>query len=141
MGLLSRCALTGIPANGSPAEETTLPARSDAASAASVAPGDTKAAAAAMATAVNAVPTQRLAFIVVTFLRWGGTRDYCRSRNNDTPAGRVGLSAGVTGQGRSPDGAKATSGSIRHPPPDFAALNPGYALRTFKSHRRADRWP
>src|SRR5437899_1803572 len=89
MVLLSRWALIGIPANGSPADETTLPARSDAPSAAGVALGDKKAQAAAKATAVNAVPTVRLAFIVVTFLRCGGMHAESATtavRDNDTPA-------------------------------------------------------
>src|SRR6202035_2794153 len=76
MVLLARCALMGIPANASPVDDTTLPASGDAPSAASVALGDTTAQAAATATAVIAVPTQRLAlrlaFIVVTLLRCGG---------------------------------------------------------------------
>src|SRR5947207_3061893 len=72
MGPLSRRALIGIPANASPVEATTLPARSEAPSAASVAPGATKAQAAAMATAANAVPMVRWGFIVATFLRWAG---------------------------------------------------------------------
>src|SRR5215211_2660674 len=74
MGLLSRRALIGIPAKASPVEATTLPVRSDAPSAAKLALGCTKAQAAAMARAMNAVPMVRLAFIVMTFPRGGGTR-------------------------------------------------------------------
>src|SRR6266545_3353039 len=74
MELPSRCALIGIPASASPVGETTLPARSETPSAASVALGATKVQAAAMAAAVNAVPTKRFAFIAVTFLRCAGTR-------------------------------------------------------------------
>src|SRR3954451_10986661 len=74
MGLLSRCALIGIPAKASPVEETTFPARSDAPSAASASLDGPKAQTPAIARAVNAVPMVSLAFIVVTFLRDGVTQ-------------------------------------------------------------------
>src|SRR3954453_12683955 len=82
MALLSRCALSGIPASGSPVEDTTLPVSSDGPSAASDALDATTAQAAVMASAETAIPNVSLAFIVVTFLRWGRDAgrisDYCR---------------------------------------------------------------
>src|SRR5436190_23821809 len=57
-----------MPASASPVEETTLPASSDAPSAASVALGDAKAQTVARTAALNAVSTRRLDFIAVTFL-------------------------------------------------------------------------
>src|SRR5215468_1376441 len=61
-----RWALTGIPANASPVDETTLPARSNWPSAATAPRGDAKAPAAAMAMAVNALAMVRLAFMFAT---------------------------------------------------------------------------
>src|SRR6187200_1143611 len=79
---LSRRALIGIPANASPVEETTLPARSEASSPASAAVGCKKMPAAAITT--NIVTMLRFAFIAVTFsaVGWDARRscDYCRSK-------------------------------------------------------------
>src|SRR5258708_491803 len=85
MALPLRWALTGIPANASPAEEVTLPARSEEPSAANTT-GGAKAQAVAMA-AVNAVPMQRLAFIVMTPSDGLGRRSNMRllQFEDDTP--------------------------------------------------------